>query len=147
MKTITTSIDIDAPASTVWRVLTDVERYPEWNPFIRRLEGSLTPGARLVVRIAPPGAKGMTFRPRVISVAVARELAWLGSVGVRGIFDGEHSFAIEPRGAGGCRFVHSERFTGILVPLLGRSLEATETGFTLMNEAIRDRAEALVAAA
>jgi hypothetical protein len=145
MKTITTSIRIDAPAHTVWTVLTDAASYPEWNPFVSQLDGALEVGARLTVRISPPGGKGMTFRPRVTAAETGRELAWLGSLGIRGLFDGEHSFLIEPLEDGGCLFTHSERFSGILIPLLSGSLEATEEGFHLMNQAIRDRAEALVA--
>jgi hypothetical protein len=77
---------------------------------------------------------------------VDRELAWLGSLGIRGLFGGEHSFVIEPLVDGGCLFTHSERFSGILIPLLAGSLEATEEGFHLMNRAIRDRAESLAVA-
>ncbi len=29
-----TEIDIEAPPETVWRILTDLERYGEWNPFV-----------------------------------------------------------------------------------------------------------------
>lgn len=39
MPTIHTSIDIAAPPEKVWAALTDYERYPEWNPFMRRIEG------------------------------------------------------------------------------------------------------------
>ena len=146
MKTITTSIRIEAPARTIWTALTDTASYPEWNPFVSRLDGALEVGARLTVRISPPGGKGMTFRPRVTAAVVDRELAWVGSLSIRGLFDGEHSFVIEPLVDGGCLFTHSERFSGILIPLLAGSLEATEKGFQLMNRAIRDRAEALAVA-
>lgn len=146
MKTITTSIRIEAPAGTIWTALTDTASYPEWNPFVSRLDGALEVGARLTVRISPPGGKSMTFRPRVTAAVVDRELTWLGSLGIRGLFDGEHSFVIEPLEDGGCLFTHSERFSGILIPLFANSLGATEEGFQLMNRAIRDRAEALAVA-
>lgn len=145
MKTITTSIRIDAPAETVWAVLTDTASFPEWNPFVTELDGPLQVGERLRVRIAPPGGKGMTFRPRVTAATPARKLAWLGSLGVGGLFDGAHSFTIEPLEDGGCLFTHAESFSGLLVPLLPGTLDQTKAGFELMNHALRDRAEALVA--
>lgn len=71
-----------------------------------------------------------------------RELRWLGRVLLPGIFDGEHSFRIEPAGEGRVRFVQAERFSGVLVPLFGKTLEKTKAGFIAMNEALKERAEA-----
>ena len=39
MKEVFSEIDIQAPAERVWQVLTDFASYPEWNPFIRRING------------------------------------------------------------------------------------------------------------
>jgi len=38
------AIEIDAPARVVWQVLTDLDRYGEWNPFCVRAESSLQVG-------------------------------------------------------------------------------------------------------
>ncbi|MFO8102468.1 MAG: SRPBCC domain-containing protein [Dehalococcoidia bacterium] len=37
MKPIYTEIIIDSPAKTVWGIITDPDRYPEWNPFVPRI--------------------------------------------------------------------------------------------------------------
>src|SRR3954454_22540845 len=34
MRTIEHTVDIQAPAATVWQVLTDTDRYQDWNPFM-----------------------------------------------------------------------------------------------------------------
>lgn len=41
-------IDIDAPVDTVWRLISDLRRMPEWSPQCRlmKLRGPLRPGAR-----------------------------------------------------------------------------------------------------
>jgi hypothetical protein len=139
---LTTQIEIDAPASRVWEVLTDFDAYPDWNPFVRRIAGRPEPGTKLEVRIQPSGGRGMTFRPTVLAAEPERELRWLGRLLVPGVFDGEHSFRIEPLGEGRVRFTQAELFSGALVPLLGRSLGATERGFAEMNESLKRRAEA-----
>ncbi len=141
MKTISTSILISAPPERVWDVLTDFPRHPEWNPFIQSISGPLVPGEKLKVRIKPPGGKGMTFNPTVLTAQPARELRWKGRLLLPGIFDGEHFFRLEPSGDG-TRFVHGEKFSGLLVALMGASsFKQIERGFRDMNEAIKGRAE------
>jgi hypothetical protein len=143
MRELERRIDIDAAPGAVWQVLTDFEAYGEWNPFIPSIEGSTEVGTRLTVRIAPPGGRAMTLRPVVQTCEPQQRFAWLGRLGVRGIFDGEHEFVLEPR-AGGCSFVQRETFRGLLVPLVGRVLARTADGFDAMNQALRERAEGRV---
>ena len=139
---IRTTIDIAAPPQTVWAALTDFAAMPAWNPFIRQIAGELRVGATLSVAIAPPGRTAMRFRPRLLAVEPERELRWRGSVLVRGLFDGEHSFRLEPLPGGGTRFRQDEDFSGLLVPLAGKGLlSATEGGFQAMNESLKRHAE------
>ena len=144
MKDIVTSVDVDAPAETVWDVLVDFEAYPEWNPR-SRITGTPAEGERLVV--APgPEAEGMpTFKPRVRQ-ADGTELRWLGHLYVRGLFDGEHRFVVEDLGEGRSRFVQSESFGGLLVrPIMRLYGEDTRAGFEAVNAALKARAEAVAA--
>lgn len=140
MRLIDTRIDITASPARVWGVLTDFPRFPAWNPFITRIEGLAEPGARLRVEIKPPGKSAMTFTPTVLAARPGKELRWRGRLLLPGIFDGEHAFELEDRG-GACSFRQSERFSGLLVPLLGGALAATERGFEAMNAALKRRAE------
>jgi hypothetical protein len=59
-----------------------------------------------------------------------------------GLFDGEHSFEIEPLEGGRSPLTQSERFAGLLVGPFGGTLEKTERGFEAMNRALEARAEA-----
>lgn len=136
-------ITIDAAPATVWRILTDLPGHREWNPHFRRIAGELREGGRLEVTfLDSDGTDGMTFRPRVLVVEAERELRWKGKLGVRGIFDGEHRFVIEPNGNGGVTFTNAERFSGVLVPFLGKVLAETADNFAAFNEALAARAEA-----
>jgi hypothetical protein len=89
----------------------------------------------------PPGARGMTFRPTVRTVGPARELRWLGRLFVPGLADGDHRLALEPLAGGRFRLIQSERFSGLLVGLLTRTLAATQRGFMQMNQALKRRTE------
>lgn len=141
---IQTEIIIDAPPAQVWQVLLDQAAYPEWNPFVTSVEGEFTPGATPTIKLQPPGGKVMTMRPRVLVVEPDRELRWLGSLGIRGLFDGEHIFELEPTGDGRTRFVHSERFSGILAPIIFKMIgDQTTQGFEALNQALKNRVEAM----
>jgi len=142
MKEIHTEIEIHAPAERVWQVLTDFAAYPQWNPFIRRIEGEIKVGARLQVFVQPSGGKGMSFRPTVLKAEPNREFRWLGHLWVPGLFDGEHSFKVEPLGEDLVRFIQEERFSGLLMPLLTKMLDRDiRPGFEEMNRALKLRAE------
>lgn len=136
-----TGIVIGAPPPAVWEVLTDLSRYGEWNPFVVSATGTVAVGARLTVRLRPPGGRAMTFRPRVTVVEPARVFEWLGRLGPPGVFDGRHRFELEPT-AGGTRFVQREDFRGVLVRLLRGGLDTgTVAGFEAMNAALKERVE------
>jgi len=140
MLELRTEIEIDAPVERVWEVLTDFERFPEWNPFVRRIHGKMQVGSRLDVLIGATGTRPMRFRPTVKAVIPNRELRWLGRLGLPRLFDGEHIFQIEALGSMRARFIQRERFRGLLVPLLARSLNRdARRGFEEMNRALQTR--------
>ena len=142
MKELNCEIDIQASDERVWQLLTDFASFPQWNPFIRRASGEPKTGTRLEVTMQPSAARGMAFRPTVLKAEPKRELRWLGHLLIPGLFDGEHSFTIEPLEANHVRFVQRERFTGILVPLFAHGLDTdTRRGFEEMNQALKMRAE------
>lgn len=141
MKDIVTTVDVDAPAETVWYVLVDFESYPEWNPRTR-ITGTAVEGERLRVAPGPEAGNVPTFRPRVLR-ADGSELRWLGHLYVRGLFDGDHRFVVEDLGDGRSRLIQSERFGGVLAGLLLRVYgAATRDGFEAVNAALKERAEA-----
>ncbi|HEX4301059.1 MAG TPA: SRPBCC domain-containing protein [Gammaproteobacteria bacterium] len=139
---IHTEILIQASPQRVWQVLTDFAAYPQWNPFIVSLQGRAEWGERLTVRIRMGGGKEHVFKPVLLQATPPTRLRWLGRLGVPGLFDGEHDFALEEQ-AGATLLRHSESFQGYLVPLLWRSVEpASRAGFEAMNRALKARAEA-----
>ncbi|SDR20015.1 SRPBCC domain-containing protein [Natronobacterium texcoconense] len=133
--------EIDAPPAVVWEVLLEFDSYPEWNPFVRAIEGVPVEGERLRVRIRPPGSRAVTFRPKVTAIEENRRFVWQGRLGIPFAFDGYHEFHLEPIDGGKrTRLLHRETFRGALVPLLF-DRERLERGFREMNEALGERAE------
>ena len=117
------------------------DSYPKWNPFITAISGEPKLGKRLTVSINPPGGKGMTFKPTILSLESNKEFRWKGKLGISGIFDGEHYFILEFLENDKTKFIHGEKFSGLLVPLVGKMLDKTQKGFQLMNESIKNECE------
>ena len=138
MKHLRTEISIEAPPEKVWSTLTDFDAYPRWNPFITKMTGDMTEGGKIEARLM-----GMTIKPSIQRMEENTELRWVGHLGVPGIFDGEHYFRVDSAGEGATRFVHGERFTGILVPIfaLMGQFKKIENAFVDMNEALKARVE------
>ncbi len=142
MREIYSEIIINSSAEMVWKKLTDFSSYPSWNPLIRIDQGEPRRGALLQVRISPPGSFVMTLRPRVKRVENNREFRWVGSFLIPGIFDGEHCFRIIDKEDNKVLFQHFERFSGLLVPIVLKSIEANiRRGFEEMNIALKDSVE------
>lgn len=143
MKAVSATIQIAAPPMAVWAVLTDLSRYPEWNPLIRAAAGEIAVGNRIKLRAVQPGGRLMTIRPRILVAEPGAELRWVASL--PGIISGEHSFRLRPgsdgSGSDGTELVQSETYRGLLVPVAGKLLASNEAGFQALNEAIRKRAE------
>ncbi len=139
-----TETEIEAPPARVWKVLTDFERYHEWNPLITHIRGELKVGSEIEVTISPPESDEMSFRPKLLACTPAEELRWRGKLWFKGLFDGEHFFKLHELDDGKkTRFVHGEDFEGILVRFLHGKLTHVARGFVYMNRALKEYVEAL----
>lgn len=141
-KEIKTQITIEASPNRVWEVLTDFEQYSAWNPFIKSIKGQVKTGNKIIVRLEPPGGKGMTFKPKVLVFETNKEFKWIGHLFFQGLFDGEHRFELIDNGDGTTTFIQAEKFRGILVRMLSKMLDVnTMNGFKAMNEQLKLEAE------
>jgi hypothetical protein len=134
------TIEVAAPPAAVWAVLTDLGRYPDWNPVFREATGEIVVGRRIRLRsVHPASGRMMTIKPKIVTADPGAELRWAS--GLPGIISGEHRFGLTAEGAG-TRLVQSETFRGLLVPVSGQVLAHAQASFAALNEAIKKRAEA-----
>lgn len=147
--TVSEVIEIAAPARIVWQILTDMERYNEWNPFCIRAVSTLEMGAPVVmtlVNYVSPGTLApnceyiCAFEPeRMISWELPHSEAWP--------YPARRDQVIEPTGDNSCRYfstdaflgangIHVQRFAG---PWVKRAFDDSA-------RALKARAEAMAAA-
>ena len=142
MKKIETAIEINAPLEKVWSTLMNHKEYPNWNPFVKTITGSVIVGEKLATTIQLEGKKPMSFKPIVLVNETNQEFRWKGKMFVNGLFDGEHYFVLEKIDAEKTRFIHGEQFSGFLTGVILKMIqEGTIRGFKAMNTALKIRVE------
>jgi hypothetical protein len=142
LKEIRTEIEINASPEKTWEILIDFNSYPQWNPFIRKINGAPVVGTNLKIHLYTSSGKNRTYRPTVTKVTPSHELRWHGKSFIPGIFDGERIFIIESLKTNRIRFVHMEIFTGLVVALIGNRLDKDMyQSFVKMNDAFKERVE------
>lgn len=141
MKELRTEIDIQASPEKVWSILTGLDHYPEWNPFIRQALGTAKVGEKVDIAVHS-GTKELTLHCTVIKLEPNQELCWTYHVGLPFLFRGEHHFIIERTETGSVHFIDQELFHGLLVPTQAKDIDTqSKKGFEAMDRALKQRAE------
>lgn len=134
-------IIIQATSEEVWDVLTNLNIYAEWNPFIYSTEGEIELGGKVRLS-AKSGSIDMNFNCLVVKVIPNRELQWKWHIVFPILFRGEHTFTIEPADDKSIRFINVEIFKGILLPLFTKMVATDgKDGMVAMDKALKDRVE------
>ena len=118
MKQITTNISIAASPAVVWEILTDLDRWPEWNGDVRSIDvaGPLAVGTEFTWR---SGLSRIRSTLRVVDVP--RLVAWSGSTaGIRAL----HVWRLTPDRAGTLAWT-GETFQGLPALLFRNRLQRT----------------------
>jgi carbon monoxide dehydrogenase subunit G len=111
-------IKIAATPDVVWPVLTEIDRWPHWNPQVRSasLKGSLVEGSEFRWK-AGPG----TIRSTITHVDQPRKVAWTGrTLSIKAI----HVYVLEPRN--GTTLVKTkESYEGLVARVFRGQLQKT----------------------
>ncbi|NRA41407.1 MAG: SRPBCC domain-containing protein [Pseudomonadales bacterium] len=125
--------------SSVWQVLTELERYPEWNPFVLRCESSLQPGKAIFmwVKLLP-----FTLKQReTIRHNDGKSFMEYG-VHIPGLLYSTRQHKLETDQPASCLYHSIFRLEGLLAPLIGGLLnKRLKHGFSAMTEALKLRCE------
>jgi hypothetical protein len=138
------TLEAAAPAETVWTVVTDLARYPEWNPFVVACRSTLVPGSPIVMRVRVLPFVAQPQREIVFEHAPGRRLSYGIAALPLGALASLRAHEVEVLAADRSRYVSTFELRGWLAPvveaLLGRRLAA---GFAAMSAALQARAERL----
>ena len=108
---------IDADAETIWRLLTDAERFPEWNSTVTKIDGPIALGSKLALKV-PTSER--TFTPKVTVFVPNETMVW--SDGFAPMFKGVRTFTLRSNKDRTTEFVMTEELSGAMLPLFKGSL-------------------------
>lgn len=138
MKAFFSSITIAAPASKIWDLLTDTAAWPRWNSTIDKVEGSVALGK--TVKVHAKASPGRPFPARVVEIVPEVRMVWRGGMPL-GLFRGLRTFTLTPQ-YGRIRFDMREEFTGLLSPVMERSIPDLQPSFEEFARCLKSAAEA-----
>jgi hypothetical protein len=128
---------IHATPERIWALLTNAAEFSRWNSTVTSLEGEIAEGKTLTLKV--PTAPERVFRPRVSNVEPGRSMVW--SDGMAPMFKGVRTFRLEPKGDGTTEFSMREEFSGVMLPMIKRSLPDFAPVFEAYAEDLKRAAE------
>ncbi len=128
---------INAPVEKVWALLTDAAGYTTWNPTIVSLEGNIAVGERisLVSTVNPKRA----FKLNVVEMS-PQKMVWSDGMPL-GLFKGERTFTVTPTTGGGTEFSMREVYSGLLAPLITKTIPDMTDSFEEFATGLKNAAE------
>ena len=129
---------IKASPETIWEILTDAPGYPNWDPWVERIEGTIAPGETIkaYTKLSP----GRAFPAKVTEFVPGQKMTWSGGMPL-GLFKGIRTFTLVPQEDGVIEFTLREVFSGPLLPLIGRSIPDMTSAFQDFAAGLKQHAE------
>ncbi len=117
MRELRTEIEIAAPLTKVWSILTDFDNWKNWNPIINQASGTASLGSELSMTMrGEDGKDGPKFMPVITNFEEPRFFRWRGKMMAEFLFTNDKVFELEETGSG-VRLIHKDLFSGALVPM------------------------------
>ncbi len=136
MKQFSAETDIQGTADQVWAVLTNAAAYPDWDPNMESIEGSIGPNEKLVLHTT---LSKRAFKITVTEFVPGSRMVWSSGMPL-GLFSGKRTFEITP-GNGSVRFRLNEVFSGLLSPLFGRMIPDLNPSFLKFVQGLKAEVE------
>lgn len=143
MQEIKTEIEISAPPSEVWKIITDIDRWQEWSPTINASQGVASIGSKLSITMMSKekGKDGPKYNPIITKLDEPKYFHWRAHMLAEFIFTNDKIFKLEEISSG-TKLTHIETFKGLVTPMFrGQMEKGVPPMLNLMNKALKDLAE------
>jgi len=139
MKSFAVTTSINAAPSRIWALLTDLETWPSWNSTVPKVSGHIALGNR--ISVWSTASPGRAFPVRVTALSPTTTMVWTGGMPF-GLFTGRRTYTLNETAPGITTFVMVETFTGLLAPLITKSIPDLQPTFDAFAASLKRAAEA-----
>lgn len=139
MKSFATRATINAAPEAVWDILIDGQSWPAWNTTVARLDGHIALGGKVTVHVK--ASPGRAFPVRVVTFEAPRRMVWRGGMPL-GLFTGERNYELRAAGPDSTEFSMIETYSGLMAPLIIKSIPDLQPAFDAFAACLKKRAEA-----
>ena len=140
---VKTEIDISAPPSKVWDIITDINKWQEWSPIINGSQGKSAIGSKLTITMISKeeGKDGPKYNPVITELKEPTYFHWRAHMLSEFIFTNEKIFKLEET-ATGTHLTHIETFKGLMAPIMSEAMKKNVPPMLdSMNKALKELAE------
>ncbi len=138
MKVYEAGASIEADPEVVWSILTDGAGLTTWDSGIEKFEGTIGKGGK--IKLFSEASPGRAFPLKVTEMVANRRMVWEGGMPL-GLFRGVRTYTLEPTEQGGTTFGMREEFTGLMLPLIWKSMPDLSASFTKFANGLKAEAE------
>ncbi len=128
---------IAAPPDAVWATLTDADRLVAGRTGVARIDGEIAPDATFT--IYSEAVPGRGFKTRVAAMEKPGRMVWEGGMPA-GLFRGVRAFTLTER-EDGTDFQMREEFTGLLLPVIWRTMPDLQPSFDAFADGVAHLSE------
>ena len=132
LQEVRTEVLIYAPIDSVWNKLMAVKDYPQWNPFIQSISGTIKLHRYLKIQLQIDDSTQKEFKVKVLELKPNTRFAWGGSVLF--FFKAKHYFYLEAQSPTATKLVQGEYWKGWFGKKYGQQVyRSAYANFTKMN--------------
>ncbi len=129
---------IAASPQAVWAVLSDGASWPSWDSGVDSVEGRIAMGETITIR--SQAAPGRAFPVKVTRFEPPAHLRFSGGMPL-GLFRGVRTYEVSNGASGQVEFRVREEYTGLLLPLIWRSMPDLGPSFERFASGLKQRVE------
>lgn len=129
---------INADVQTIWGLLTDAPTYPSWNPAVLGIEGTIASGEKL--RLTSTVNPNRQFKMTVSEFEAPSRMVWSDGMPL-GLFKGVRTYLVTANDDGSSEFSMEEVFSGLMEPLISKSIPDMTESFDQFADGLKAAAE------